>query len=64
MDMMAVLQLYQWKTQMLYICRTYAWLSSEDAAAHLHAIYCNVAAMFVVSIYCVEGMDMQPTPWS
>ena len=43
---------------MLCICRIYTWLGIEDMAVYLCVIYCNVAAMFVVSIRCVEGMDM------
>jgi len=49
---------------MLYICGIYAWLGGKDLAVYLRAIYCNVAAMFVVSICYIEGMDMRPTLWS
>ena len=46
---------------MLYIYGIYAWLGYKDPAAHLCAIYCNVAAMFIVSICYIGGMDMRPT---
>ena len=49
---------------MLYICGIYAWLGSKDLAIHLRAIYSNVAAMFIVSICYIEGMDIQPILWS
>ena len=52
-DMAAVLQLYQQKTQILYICRTYTQLGCKDPAAHLRAIHCNITAIFVISICCI-----------
>ena len=52
-DMAAVLQLYQQKTQILCICGIYAQLGHKDLAAHLYAIYCNIAAIFVISIYYI-----------
>ena len=45
---------------MLYVCGIYAWLGSKDLAAYLRAIYCNIVAMFVVSIRYIEGIDMRP----
>jgi len=52
-DMAVVLQLYQWKTQMLCICGIYAWLGRKNPAVYLRAIHYNIVAIFIVSICCV-----------
>jgi len=43
---------------MLYICGIYTWLGNKNPAAYLRAIYYNVTAIFVVSIYYIKSIDI------